>query len=331
MSKSRVNRHSHQYHLTSQEVFKEIFKEGFLAYQEKAKELAKEKRVSTADTWKDITMGTSLGAGSVIFGSVIGALSTLSIIAAGPTAGVSIVAGLVVIGVGVTYGVVHSLKKAREYKRASKLMSHDEFEDDVEKIASLLAEMYDNQLDKCTHKDAGKFARACLAAIIYNLQKNKTMLFSELLHAPLLQGLLMKSIKKIPKEKLQMEDEADQSCNTRSMISKAVVLCEENDRFYECDKLTRPTKYGVVLFKTKSEVEEYTKLIAEENKKLQFKELHTARGEVLKRESFFKPESKLKEKLPVNDEMFEDKEEIDSSSLEKSESESKEALPRLTK
>lgn len=280
--------------------FKKSFINQFMSFKEDAAALAAGKFANSND-WKEKLAKFGLGTASVLAGAGIAALGAAAIISAVAASVGGIVVAVVGIAIGIAVNTYMDRKKKRQFGRVNIKLQRGTLDSDIALIADSLANLYSGQLAKCTRKDAVKLAEACFSAISDQLIHNKSMSFNELLHPVLLQGVLMRSISAVPKKKLELIMMTNQSANTQSMISKAALYCQENDKFYSCPS-SKPGKYGALMFTSKKELKEYKSLVMEMQKKPEkwkYKKMSDSQAEVLREEGFFKQRSQ------ANDEVFE--------------------------
>lgn len=177
--------------------------------------------------------------------------------------------------------------KLQEFERIAELLSHKDFIKDARKVARLFARIYQDLLERCTHKDAIVFARVCMDSISYNIKEGKLKVFDELLQAPSLQAMLIKSKKKIPKETLDMKKEEGKDRSTHDAIFRSALYCVENDTFYKCSD-SEVTKFGFLTFENLDDVKVYEDVLKAIDKKYEYKPMPKELGKLLRRESFLR-------------------------------------------
>ena len=177
--------------------------------------------------------------------------------------------------------------KLLEYERAAQLMSYAGFSKDKRKVANLLVKIYQDLLEKCSHMDAISFSRTCMHGISYYMSQGKLAAFDELLRAPSLQAMLIKSFKKTPKEVFDKREEEDEARSTHDVISKAGLYCIENDTFYK-SPASEIAKFGFLTFATLAEIEEYQAVLKAIDKKYEYKPASKELGALLRKGSFLR-------------------------------------------
>lgn len=240
-------------------VFRHAFIDQFESFRREADMLARG-NAEFNDTWKDTVGKEGLAATVTVVVGIIGLLGALTVISAAVSAGIAIPVAVVGIVAGVAFYKYREHIKTLRYENADAIMDREDIEHTIRVVASLLANVYQLQLSSCTVKDAHTLAESCMKAISEEMLKNKGFNLDELLNAATLQAVLMRSLTKIPKEKLDMNINTSKKFNTRGMISHSAYYCRETDEFYRSSK-SKSTKYGVLFFDKKEDLEDYQSIL----------------------------------------------------------------------
>ncbi len=247
----------------STEKFKELFIHRMKEYKEDIASRVSQKGFEPG--WRDKLALGGVSVVSVAGASVIAILATASMVTAAATGGASLAIAIVAIVAAEGYNIYRAQQKKKQYRRAVDFLNHDDIDKKIDKIADILADIYKIQLENCTEEHAIKLANACFKPIKHEIQTNKHLKFHELLNAGQLQALLIKSLAHAPKEKINLDGENHDDCNTRSALFRAAIYCEENGRFYVSAQ-SKPEKYGSLNFKTRREVEDFKILVSKYKK-----------------------------------------------------------------
>lgn len=212
------------------------------------------------DTWKDTMGKEGLALAVVIVGGVIGILGALMILSAAVSAGIAIPVAVVGLIAGVAFYKYREHVKDQRYKSAEAIMDRDDLSKCIRQIAQQLADLYRVQLANCTIKDAHNLAANCVKAISEDMLKNKDFDFNELMSVSSLQGVLMRSLKAMPKTKLDMNIISKRKFNTRGMVSHSAYYCRDTGEFYQTS-FSKSTKYGVLFFDKKADLKDYESIL----------------------------------------------------------------------
>ncbi len=270
-------------------VFRHAFIDKFTLFKQEADLLA-EGNINFNEGWKDTFATEGIALSAALIAAIIGLLGAFSIISAVASAGAAI--PVIVVGVAATiafYKYREHVKQER-YESASSILDRDGLNDEVRTMANMLADMYQVQLASCTVRDAHKLAAACVKAISADMLKNEKFRYREVQDNVSLQAILIRATNAIPKEKLSMKINTNSVYNTRGMITHSAYYIRETDEFYQTSK-SKPTKYGVLFFDTKTDLENYETILAETMrgcKKLKFTRMNANEVDALMQSSIFK-------------------------------------------
>lgn len=217
------------------------------------------------DSWKDTLGKEGIGLSVAALVGILSLLGALSIISEGVAAGIAIVIAVIGLVAGVAFYKYRDHIKKERYESAAALMSDDEFSENVVDIAEMLSDLYELQLANCTARDARTLAEGCVKAISREILKNESFRFRELLNISSLQAVLMRSLKAMPKTKLDMSMDASNKLNTRGLVGHSAYYCRETDEFYKTAK-SKALKYGVLFFDKKADLEDYEYIMTTSSK-----------------------------------------------------------------
>lgn len=241
-------------------VFRHAFIDQFESFRREADMLARG-NAEFNDTWKDTIAREGLALTVTVVVGVVGFLGAISVLSAVVSAGIAIAVAVLAIVAGVAIYKYREHVKRNRNENADAIMDREDIELHIRAIASLLADVYQLQLSSCTVKDAHKLAESCMKVISEEMLRNKEFNLDELLNPATLQAVFMRSMTKIPKEKLDMNINTNKKFNTRGMISHSAYYCRETDEFYQSSK-SKPVKYGVLFFDKKEDLEDYQTILA---------------------------------------------------------------------
>tara|TARA_R110000868_G_scaffold113997_10_gene305835 strand:- start:166 stop:1101 length:936 start_codon:yes stop_codon:yes gene_type:complete len=271
------------------EYFRRTFTEKFDSFRHEADMLMNGNTEYNA-TFKDKLARNGLALSFVVIAGVIGILGAVSVLSAVVSAGVAIPVGIAGVAATILINELLEMHKQKNYERAAILMDGVDIITDIQAMADTLAELYKMQLSHCTLKDAHILAEGCVKAITQDMFKNKNFNFDDLLYAPSLQGVLMRSISKVPKKPINMTILTHKKLNARGLIAHTAYYCKETDEYYKSAK-SKSAKYGVLLFDKKADLEDYEAILTtsmRHGKKWKFSKMRQHEVNVLKRSSLFK-------------------------------------------
>lgn len=295
-------------------IFRKRFITKFEAFRQEASMLA-EGDANFNDSWKDTLGKEGLGVSITAIVGVIGILGALSILSAAASAGIAVPVAVVGMLAGLAFYKYREHIKRERFESADGIMQRDDISENIRTIAYMLADLYKLQLASCTVKDAHKLAESCVKAISLEMLKNDKFYFDELLNVSSLQAVLMRSLSRVPKEALDMNLLTTKKYNTRGVISHSAYYVRETGEFYQSAK-SKSTKYGVLFFDAKEDLEGYESILTETMKhgeQWRFRKMRAHEVDVMLRSSMFKAYR--------NDEVFRDAELVDDDESEDSESE----------
>lgn len=273
----------------SSRVFRKTFIEKFKTFSREV-EILSLGNANFDESWLETLGREGMGLSFGVIAGIIGLLGGLSILSAPVTAGVSI--GVAVLGVicVVAFYKYRNYVKGQWFERASMTLQRDDLDQEIRTVARLLADLYRVQLGSCTVKDAAVLAESCMKAISEEALKNKRFSMDELLDVSSLQVVLMRSLSKVPKHKLDMNLITNKKFNTRGLIGHSAYYCRETDEFY-CSPQSKSAKYGVLFFDKKTDLEGYEAILTStlrKGEKWKFSKMKLHEVNALKHSSMFK-------------------------------------------
>jgi hypothetical protein len=303
----KMNREYHDYkddesseESDSSRVFRHTFIDKFEIFKHEAEVLANG-NANFNDNWKDTVGREGLGISSAVIAGVIGVLGAVGVLSAAVSAGIAIPVAVVGILSAIAFYKYREHIKQERFERAAACMDREDMDAEIHVIARLLADLYALQLQSCTVRDAHVLADSCFKAISNEMLKNKSFSVDELLEISSLQGVLMRALSSVPKVKLDMNIVTDKKFNARGLISHSAYYCRETDEYYHTTH-SKPSKYGVLLFDKKQDLEDYESIltsIMKDGEKWKFSKMRPHEVSALKRSSMFKAYK--------NDKLFEGK------------------------
>lgn len=273
----------------SSRVFRHAFIDKFEMFRREAQLLAAG-NAEFNDTWKDTLGKEGLALAVIIVSGVIGILGAVMILSAAVSAGIAIPVAVVGLVAGVAFYKYREHVKTQRYESAEAIMDRDDMSESIRFIARELADLYRVQLASCTIKDAHNLAADTVKAISNDMLKNKDFDFNELLSAPSLQGVLMRSLNAVPKTKMDMNIISKRKFNARGMVSHSAYYCRETGEFFQTSR-SKSTKYGVLFFDKKADLEDYETILTstmKDGEKWKLSKMRPHEVSVLKSSSMFK-------------------------------------------
>ena len=237
---------------------------------------------SFSSHWKDWAGEATIGTIAIVSGSIIALLAAATV-----SMGAGIGIGVTGIGMGIAYHQYRSKKKKNECARVAQLFQDRDFKKDLNDIADTFISLYENAIINLTQKDIKKVTAALSKILVYLMMKGKIDDIEDLLNAPTLYHLLILHGQKIPKSRIETESIHDFEFNIRGLITKPGIYDEVDEKIY-VNANTRPTKYGLVCFKSAQDFEEYAELF----KKGQYHALSRHETNKLLAHSIFQPTPK---------------------------------------